>query len=297
MHAGLASSACRPRRRRRAAAMERSTCSSWRRTTARGSWGLSTTPATSASVSPRWRRTRISYKRCRLAGCSPVSRAGALRGHQQPEVVAGMWCRRSFAGWRRGAVGDRRESAGAPSLSGVPDPELTERPRRRRFTAEYKLGVLREAKACTHKGEIGAMLRREGLYTSHLTAWRKQRDAGALVGLAPRKRGPRGPSAEEVEDILQPNPACDKRGYVKRSDAQPPIVQRAPCCANPPGAPHVRQEIASLLRTIAATAIANDLPVYTCNPATSEVSKSSTSSPCQHPTPDNRGPITPAPRY
>jgi len=81
----------------------------------------------------------------------------------------------------------------------VPDPELAERPRRRRFTAEYKLRVLREAEACTRKGEIGAMLRREGLYTSHLTAWRKQRDAGALVGLAPRKRGPRGPSAEQVE--------------------------------------------------------------------------------------------------
>jgi len=59
--------------------------------------------------------------------------------------------------------------------------------------------VLFEAEACTRKGEIGAMLRREGLYTSHLTAWRKQRDAGALVGLAPRKLGPRGPSAEEVE--------------------------------------------------------------------------------------------------
>ena len=81
----------------------------------------------------------------------------------------------------------------------MPDPELAERPRRRRFTAEYKLRVLREAEACTRKGEIGAMLRREGLYTSHLTAWRKQRDAGALVGLAPRKRGPRGPSAEQVE--------------------------------------------------------------------------------------------------
>ncbi len=101
----------------------------------------------------------------------------------------------------QGAVGERRESAGAPSSSrGVPDPELAERSRRRHFAAEYKLGVLFEAEACTRKGEIGAMLRRvEGLYTSHLTAWRKQRDAGALVGLAPRKRGPRGPSAEEVE--------------------------------------------------------------------------------------------------
>jgi len=99
----------------------------------------------------------------------------------------------------QGAGGERRNPAGAPS-SGVPDPELAERPRRRRFTAEYKLRVLREAEACTRKGEIGAMLRREGLYTSHLTAWRKQRDAGALEGLAPRKRGPRPASSAQVEN-------------------------------------------------------------------------------------------------
>ncbi len=100
----------------------------------------------------------------------------------------------------QGAVGERRDSAGASSPSGVPDPELAERPRRRRFSAEYKLRVLREVEACARKGEIGAMLRREGLYTSHLTAWRKQRDAGALEGLTPRKRGPRGPSPERVEN-------------------------------------------------------------------------------------------------
>ncbi len=101
----------------------------------------------------------------------------------------------------QGAVGDRRGSAGASSSPrGVPDPELAERPRRRRFSAGYKLGILREAEACTRKGEIGAMLRREGLYTSHVTAWRKQRDAGALEGLTPRKRGPRGPSPEQVEN-------------------------------------------------------------------------------------------------
>ena len=100
----------------------------------------------------------------------------------------------------QGAGGDRRDPAGAPRPRGVPDPELAERPRRRRFSAEYKLGVLREAEACKRKGEIGAMLRREGLYTSHLTAWRKQRDAGALDGLAPRRRGPRRASPEQVEN-------------------------------------------------------------------------------------------------
>ena len=61
---------------------------------------------------------------------------------------------------------------------------------RRKFSAEYKLEVLREADACTKPGEVGALLRREGLYTSHLSTWRKQRRQGELGGLAPKKRGP-----------------------------------------------------------------------------------------------------------
>ena len=76
----------------------------------------------------------------------------------------------------------------------VPDPELVERPRRRRFSAEYKLRSVREADACTRPGEIGALLRREGLYSSLLTEWRRARDSGALVALAPKRRGRRGPS-------------------------------------------------------------------------------------------------------
>ena len=76
-------------------------------------------------------------------------------------------------------------SGAAPS---VPDPELVERAARRRYTAQYKLGIVREADACTEPGQVGALLRREGLYTSHLTYWRKQRDAGALGALG-RARG------------------------------------------------------------------------------------------------------------
>jgi transposase-like protein len=68
--------------------------------------------------------------------------------------------------------------------------EVMAKATRRRFTAEYKLGVLREADACTEPGEIGALLRREGLYTSHLCLWRKQRRARELMGLAPARRGP-----------------------------------------------------------------------------------------------------------
>ena len=82
----------------------------------------------------------------------------------------------------------------------VPDPELVERPRRRRFTAEYKLRIVREADAC-RPCEIGALLRREGLYTSHLTYWRKQREAGALRELG-KQRG-RKPVDRRDEEIAK----------------------------------------------------------------------------------------------
>jgi len=97
------------------------------------------------------------------------------------------------------AVGERSEAAGGrAAAAGAPDPELVERPLRRRFSAEYKLRILRDAEACTRPGEIGALLRREGLYTSHLSAWRKQRDAGALEALG-RPRGRRPVDRRELE--------------------------------------------------------------------------------------------------
>jgi len=81
--------------------------------------------------------------------------------------------------------------AARPPREGVPDPELAERAKRRSFSAKYKLEILERAEACTRPGEIGELLRREGLYTSHLTAWRKQRKAGALRELGrPRGRRP-----------------------------------------------------------------------------------------------------------
>ncbi len=79
-----------------------------------------------------------------------------------------------------------------------PDPEVPAKARRRTFTAKYKLETLKEVEACTKPGEIGALLRRNGLYSSHLSKWRQQRDEGVLAGLTPRKRGrkPRKVSAE-----------------------------------------------------------------------------------------------------
>jgi len=89
--------------------------------------------------------------------------------------------------------------AGGAVRVGVPDPELVERPRRRRFSAEYKLRIVREAEACSRSGEVGELLRREGLYSSLLTEWRRARDSGGLEALAPRRRGPAGQSPELVE--------------------------------------------------------------------------------------------------
>ena len=97
----------------------------------------------------------------------------------------------------------------------VADPEVPEKARRRRFTAEYKLRVLQEADACNEPGEIGAVLRREGLYSSHLVVWRRQRAEGTLQGLRPRKRGrkpqPRNPLAKKVEELERENKRLERR--------------------------------------------------------------------------------------
>ena len=94
-------------------------------------------------------------------------------------------------------------TTGKESLSRV-DPEVKVKPERRRFTAEYKLRILKEADNCTGPGQIGALLRREGLYSSNLTQWRLQRSEGVLQGLAPRKRGPKvDPLAEENAALRQ----------------------------------------------------------------------------------------------
>lgn len=81
--------------------------------------------------------------------------------------------------------------AGAHGPVGALDPEVTERAKRRRFTAEYKLRILRQADACKGDGDLGALLRGEGLYYSHLTTWRRQRDEITVAGLKARKRGPK----------------------------------------------------------------------------------------------------------
>ena len=89
-----------------------------------------------------------------------------------------------------------------------PDPEVVARAKRRRFTGKYKQEILRKADAAVDSGTIGAMLRREGLYSSHLTKWRREREAGVLKGLEPQKRGPkskRSPMSEENQRLTRDN--------------------------------------------------------------------------------------------
>jgi transposase len=96
-----------------------------------------------------------------------------------------------------------------------PDPEVPEKAIRRHFTAEYKLNILRQAEACREKGEIGALLRREGLYSSHLTSWRRQKEAGIFFALEPKQRGrkvnPIHPLQAENEQLRKENNRLQRR--------------------------------------------------------------------------------------
>ena len=99
----------------------------------------------------------------------------------------------------RRATGDL--PAGAPQ--GVPDPAVEAKAKRRRFTAEYKLRILREVDRAKEPGEVGAILRREGLYSSLLSVWRRDRDRVAKADLGTRKRGPKAkvvdPKVKQLE--------------------------------------------------------------------------------------------------
>ena len=90
--------------------------------------------------------------------------------------------------------GEAANAAGATTTSPrppVPDSEVIARPRRRRFTAEYKRSIIDQADATQDAGAVGLLLRREGLYSSHLATWRQQRKQGGLDALTPKKRGPK----------------------------------------------------------------------------------------------------------
>jgi len=99
--------------------------------------------------------------------------------------------------------------------NGRPGPEVNEKPVRRQFTAEYKMRIIEEADRCTGKGQVGELLRREGLYSSHLYHWRQLRDKGSLASLKPKRRGrkrkPNAKAAEELERLRRENRRLTER--------------------------------------------------------------------------------------
>ena len=109
-------------------------------------------------------------------------------------------------------TGPETEEARRPTIVPGPvaaSPELTDRPRRRSFTAQAKLRILADIDRVAGTGGIGAILRREGLYSSALSDWRRQRDAGALGALTPSKRGPKPPP---------PNPLATELASARRDN-------------------------------------------------------------------------------
>ena len=98
--------------------------------------------------------------------------------------------------------------------------EVTEKAKRRAFTAEYKRRILVEAGTCTKLGEIGALLRREGIYSSHLADWRKARTRGEIAGLAPKKRGPEKKSDANSLKVAELTRETEKlRARAERAEA------------------------------------------------------------------------------
>jgi len=122
------------------------------------------------------------------------------------------------SGERRETEGSGGSSSRISSSEGVraktptaaaPDPEVPAQPRRRTYSAEYKLKILNQADACKGPGQLGALLRREGLYHSNLITWRRQREEGTLKGLSPKKRGRKAqapnPLASRVTELEREN--------------------------------------------------------------------------------------------
>jgi transposase-like protein len=116
--------------------------------------------------------------------------------------------------------GARRATGVSPkpaAEAGSVNPEVSDRPTYRRFGAEYKLKILEQADACKNPGEIGALLRREGLYTSHLFMWRQRRKEGGLSGLADNKRGRKArPVDAQVKKLLKEKAHLEQR--LKRAE-------------------------------------------------------------------------------
>jgi transposase len=122
--------------------------------------------------------------------------------------------------WSSGERSEPERNGGAPKARGggsgmaVPDPEVSARPKRRQFTAAYKARIVEEASRCSNPGEIGALLRREGLYSSTLSGWRELSRRGMLKELADDKRGrkpTKNPLSDEVARLERENRRLQRR--------------------------------------------------------------------------------------
>ena len=116
-----------------------------------------------------------------------------------------------FAGETEGA---RRATGVSPAgeAAGVPDPAVDAKAKRRRFTAEYKVRILREVDRANEPGDVGAILRREGLYSSHLSVWRRDRDRAAKTDLIARKRGPKAKAIDpKIKQLERENAKLRRR--------------------------------------------------------------------------------------
>jgi len=124
------------------------------------------------------------------------------------------------AGTPEATEGEHSDPKGAAGVRGTPDPEVPEKATRRKFSAEYKLRILRLVDGCSDPGSLGRLLRQEGLYSSNLTTWRRQRDKGMLDGLEPARRGRKAiepnPLAPELDKLRKENQRLEKR--LKRAE-------------------------------------------------------------------------------
>lgn len=156
------------------------------------------------------------------AAAVPLS---TMTTHSQPHskdvsVSAGAYSRQLYGVSGKPSATAAERSTEAPQPGGVPrpggavpPPEVLAKASRRRFTADYKRQILQQADA-TEPGQLGALLRREGLYSSHLTTWRRQRERGTLEALAPKRRGPKptaNPWAEQNRKLERENQRLTRR--------------------------------------------------------------------------------------
>ena len=127
----------------------------------------------------------------------------------------------------------RRASAVADdAVAPLPDPQVATKPTRRRFSAEYKRRIVQAADGLREPGQIGALLRREGLYSSLLSKWRVQRDNGVLRALAPKKRGrkpaPRRTERVRIAELERENETL--RAQLRQAELIIDVQKKSPIC-------------------------------------------------------------------